>query len=79
MNPNQQASPLKLGEDRNHRPFVNVPSHQVNRVHQVLVDNAIGHTIDPLIDLKDGRRVIHVGVLWDRQVIQDLLDGLGSR
>lgn len=57
-------------------PVVEVPPEQVEDVHRLLVERGIGHTLPSRLTRDDPRApvVIHIGRLWDRQQIQDVLD-----
>jgi hypothetical protein len=59
-------------------PILEVPPTQVERVHQLLVEHGIGHTVGSQLmrDDPDAAVTIHLGRLSDRQQIQDVLDGV---
>ena len=60
-------------------PLVEVPQGQVDQVHQLLIENGIGHTVASRL-IRDGPGIpvtIHLGRLWDQQRIQGVLDSVG--
>jgi hypothetical protein len=59
-------------------PIVAVPPEQVDDVRRLLAQHGIGHTPESRLMRDDPSEevVIHIGRLWDRQRIQDVLDSV---
>lgn len=60
-------------------PLVIVPAAQVEDVRELFmrrgIDHAVGAERLPPTEAHD-HRVIHVGTLWDRETVQDVLDSV---
>lgn len=59
-------------------PYISIPPQQVERVHQLLTEHGIGHTLpEPTSGSEDGGEVsIQVGRMYDVERIQDILESV---